>query len=105
MARAEAVVEQYLNQQIQKLGGTTRKWVSPGHDGVPDRICIIPVEYAMGVRAHIWFIEVKTLKGKLSTRQRREIDELGRLGCSTSIVYGKEGVDSFITALVGHLNA
>lgn len=27
---------------IRKLGGRAFKWVSPGNDGVPDRIVVLP---------------------------------------------------------------
>jgi len=89
MGTQEAKVEQYLNQQVTLLGGITRKWVSPGHDGVPDRICILP----LGI---IYFVEVKTLSGKTTVRQERELDELKRLGCHTAVVYGTDGVNDLI---------
>jgi len=88
MAKEEAKVETYLHQEVTKLGGTTRKWVSPGRDGVPDRICIL--------NSLVWFVEVKTLKGKLSVRQEREIETLRSHGCIVDVVYGKSDIDKMM---------
>ena len=88
----ESDVEKYLHQQVTKLGGTTRKWVSPNYVGVPDRIVIL--------NGSIEFVEVKTNTGKLSPMQEREIKRLREHGCQVHIVYGKEGVDLYIQELI-----
>ena len=88
MGVRENKVEKYLDSEIIKLGGITRKWVSPGRDGVPDRICV--------VRGRVWFVEVKTVDGVLSPEQIREQDRLVECGANVSTVYGKEGVDDLI---------
>jgi len=41
MGVRENKVEKYLDKEVSKIGGITRKWVCPGRDGVPDRICFI----------------------------------------------------------------
>lgn len=92
MGKEENAVERYLHQKIVALGGTTRKWVSPGHVGVPDRIVIVP-------EGRVFFVEVKTDKGKLSVRQQRELDSLVTLGCDCHVVQGHNGVDAFIRGL------
>ncbi len=38
MGVIENKVEKYLDDGVKQLGGITRKWGSPGVDGVPDRI-------------------------------------------------------------------
>lgn len=96
MATEEVKVERYLNDEVKKLGGITRKWVSPGIDGVPDRIVIVPTKQFVPV---IGFVEVKTLWGKLSPMQEREIKRLTDLGCWVFVAYGREGVDRFIEKL------
>ena len=88
MGVRENKVEKYLDKEVTKLGGLTRKWVSPGRDGVPDRIVII--------RGDVWFIEVKTQDGKLSVRQEREHTSLKEAGAQVHTVYGEPGVDEFI---------
>ena len=89
MGVREAKVEKYLDSEVQKLGGITRKWVSPGRDGVPDRIVIFDGE--------VWFIEVKTTDGTLSSAQKREHARLTDAGAFVWTVYGHKGVDEFIS--------
>ena len=55
----EKEIEKILMAEVKKLGGRAYKWVSPGNDGVPDRIVIFPD------RAPI-FVELKADNGKLS---------------------------------------
>lgn len=87
----EKDVEKYLHKRVTELGGTTRKWVSPGRAGVPDRICFLPT-------GKVFFVEVKTDKGKLSVRQSREIDELRGLGAEVYVAYGPSGVHEVVSA-------
>lgn len=91
MGARENKVETHLNDEVVALGGITRKWVSPGRDGVPDRIVIIN-----GV---ICFVEVKTCDGRVSTPQEREHARLKDAGALVFVVYGKQGVDEFIVTL------
>ena len=48
----EKAVEQKLVAAVKKMGGICPKWVSPGFDGMPDRIVLLP-------GAKIGFVEVK----------------------------------------------
>lgn len=88
MGTRENKVEKYLDSEVKKLGGLTRKWVSPGRDGVPDRIVVVCGE--------VWFVEVKTSDGKLTPIQKREHDRLSEAGALVHTVYGESGVDEFI---------
>lgn len=88
MGVRENKVENYLDEQVTKLGGITRKWVSPNRNGVPDRIVII--------NGRVFFIEVKTIDGKLSTRQKHEHKLLENAGADVATIYGEAGVDYFI---------
>jgi hypothetical protein len=94
----EPAVELHLRKEIERLGGVCRKWVSPGHVGVPDRICFLP-------GAMVVFVEVKTDTGKLSVRQEREIATLRALNADVKVVYGIEGVDCLIRELEYALTA
>ena len=38
----ESEIEKILVREVKKLGGRAYKFVSPGNDGVPDRIVIFP---------------------------------------------------------------
>lgn len=92
MGVRENKVERYLDKEVAKLGGLTRKWVSPGRDGVPDRIVIIN-----GV---VWFVEVKTIDGATSEVQKREHQRLRDCGGDVTTIYGNAGVDMFIRDLL-----
>lgn len=91
MGVRENKVEKYLNKKVEELGGITRKWISPGRDGVPDRIIII--------RGTVIFVEVKTSDGKLSSAQKREHERLKSNGATVDIVYGESGVDHLIEVI------
>ena len=88
MGVRENKVETYYKDQIKQLGGITRKWVSPGRDGVPDQITCIN-----GV---VFVVEVKTTDGRRSSAQKREHDRLREVGMNVSTVYGHNGIDGLI---------
>ena len=87
MGVRENKVERYLRSQVQLLGGDTRKWVSPGRDGVPDQIVFLPI---------IFVCEVKTVDGKRSESQVREHKRLRDLKATVCTVWGRAGVDLLI---------
>jgi len=89
MGVRENKVERYLRDQIRLMGGDTRKWVSPGHDGVPDQICMVRGDI-------LFFCEVKTVDGMLSDAQIREHVRLRGLGAAVCTVCGNRGVDLLI---------
>ena len=92
MGVRENKVEKHLDSEVTKLGGITRKWVSPGHDGVPDRIVILD--------GTVYFVEVKTTDGVLESWQEREHERLNSAGVDVSTVYGDAGVDAWISEVL-----
>lgn len=90
MGVRENKVERYLDNAVTRIGGITRKWTSPGRDGVPDRIVIRD--------GKVVFVEVKTTDGKLSPAQEREHQRLREQGVRVVTVYGEHGVDVFIAS-------
>lgn len=98
MGVRENKVEKYLHSEVEKLGGTTRKWVSPGRDGVPDRLV-----FFKGLP--IFMIEVKTVDGKMSGAQEREHERLKEYGCMVYTIYGNQGVDDFIYGIKFNLRS
>ena len=62
MRKREKEVEAFLKNEIRKLGGLLLKFVSPGNDGVPDRIAIMP-------DGRVWFVEFKAEGGDLRPLQ------------------------------------
>ena len=84
----EKEIERILVTEVKKLGGRAYKWVSPGNDGVPDRIVIFPN------RASV-FVELKTERGRLSSLQRVQCKRLKELGQDVRIIYGIDGLSQF----------
>ncbi len=74
----ESEFEAQFGKMVKRLGGLSYKWVSPGNAGVPDRIVFFPP----GTRVHetlvegIWFVELKSTKGRLTPRQVHQHDLL-----------------------------
>ena len=93
MGVRESKVEQYLDKQVTGIGGLTRKFVSPGRDGVPDRIVVW--------HGHVIFVEVKTTDGALSKNQKREHKRLTDKGAQVKTVFGNGDVDVFVKGLLG----
>lgn len=84
----EKEIEKILVTEVKRLGGRAYKWVSPGNDGVPDRIVIFPN------RASV-FVELKTERGRLSSLQRVQCKRLKELGQEVRIIYGIDGLSQF----------
>ena len=84
----ESEIEKILVNQVRRLGGRAYKWVSPGNDGVPDRIVILPGRPPI-------FTEIKTDTGKLSALQSVQIKRLADLGQAVYVIYGINGLSQF----------
>ncbi len=89
MGAREKKIEKYLAEQVKKIGGVSRKYVSPGFRGVPDRICFFDHT--------IVFVEVKTPEGVLSKMQEREINMLSKFHLPVAVVRSTEEVDCMIS--------
>jgi len=92
MGVRENKVEKHLDEQVKLIGGITRKWISLGCNGAPDRIVI---RYG-----GVCFVEVKTIDGSFKPGQEREHNRLREKGALVCTVYGKEGVDKLIDDLM-----
>lgn len=92
LSNNESAVEKHLHNLITKAGGTTRKWVSPHHIGVPDRI----VFYC----GRVEFVEIKTVIGKLSSMQEREHERLTSHGATVRTIYGMKDAEDYVTNLI-----
>ncbi|MCJ7834583.1 VRR-NUC domain-containing protein [Cuneatibacter sp. NSJ-177] len=88
----EKDLEEWLNQKVKSLGGISRKFVSPGNPGVPDRIYIFP-------GGKVYFVELKTEVGRFSGIQKWQLKELERLGCRVRRVKGMEQAKALIKEL------
>ena len=85
----EKDIEKILVNEVRKLGGWAYKWVSPGNDGVPDRIVFLPGRPPV-------FVELKTETGKLSALQEVQIDRLKTLGQDARVLRGLQEVKEFL---------
>ena len=85
----EREVEKKLVDGVRRMGGRAYKFVSPGKDGVPDRIVVLPDTAPM-------FVELKTESGKLSSLQKVQITRLEKLGQNVRVLYGTKDVENFL---------
>lgn len=86
----ESKIEQRFRKKIQAMGGRCFKWVSPGNDGVPDRIVVMP-------GGRIYFVELKRSNdSSLRKVQEYQTESLSRLGCDVTVAYGEEGIKLFL---------
>ena len=85
----ERDIERHLVRRAIEHGGKAYKWVSPGHVGVADRIVLLPG----GV---VWFVELKTVKGRLSAWQKLFAVDLRRMGMNYAVIRSKGEVDELL---------
>ena len=71
----EKIIESRLVQEVLSRGGLCWKFTSPGTDGVPDRIVLMP-------GGKIAFVEVKAPGEKMRALQIRRKQQLERVGFS-----------------------
>ena len=90
--KMEKDIERYLVREVKKMGGQCLKWVSPGSDGVPDRIILLP-------GGHIWFVELKDDRGRLSALQKYWLEVLYDLGFMAVVVKGMDQARLLISVL------
>lgn len=82
----EKDIEQKLVAEVKRRGGLCPKWVSPGIDGVPDRLVFLPGK-------HFGMIEVKAPGKKPRPLQMSVHRMLEGLGFHTFILDGAEQID------------
>nr|DAQ59615.1 MAG TPA: Nuclease [Caudoviricetes sp.] len=88
----EKIVEKYLVNEIERLGGLCVKFPPLFFRGFPDRIVLLP-------GAVIAFVETKDTGKKPSPIQERVHAKLRKLGFRVEVIDSKEGVDNFIMTL------
>lgn len=69
----ETVIERHLAASVKKMGGMAVKFTSPGLDGVPDRIVLLPGR-------KMAFVELKAPGKKprpLQEKRKRQLEALG----------------------------
>jgi hypothetical protein len=82
----ESEVENHFVWTIERMGGKTYKFTSPGRKGVADRIACLP-------DGQTWFVELKTKGGRLSALQKLFADDMARLHQNYACLWTKEQID------------
>ena len=85
----EKTIERRLVQEVKRRGGICPKWVSPGFDGVPDRLVFLPGK-------HFRLVEVKAPGEKPRALQVSRHRLLEKLGFHTYILDGIEQIGGIL---------
>ena len=85
----EKVIEKKLIQAVHRCGGLALKFVSPGFDGVPDRLLLFTVGKAA-------FVEVKAPGEKPRPLQVHRMEQLRRMGFPVYVIDGVEQIGGII---------
>ena len=88
----EKDIEQKLVKAVKQIGGMCLKFTSPGFDGVPDRLVLLP----LGRKA---FVELKAPGKEPRPLQLRRIQELSRLDFPCYVVDNEEMIGGIIDAI------
>ena len=90
----EKFIEKKLVKTVKCMGGMALKFVSPGVDGVPDRIVLFP-------GGRMGFVELKAPGKKLRPLQMRRMAQLSRLGFLVFVVDEVERIDEVLQKIGG----
>lgn len=85
----EKQIEKKLVKAVKEEGGMCPKLVSPGTDGMPDRLIMLP-------NARIGFVEVKAPGAKPRLLQERRHKQLRDLGFHVSVLDDPEQIPGIL---------
>ena len=88
----EKDIEMQLVRAVKRIGGRAVKFTSPGFDGMPDRLVLLP-----GGRCG--FVEVKAPGKTLRALQRVRHDMLKELGFKAYVLDSREQIEEIINDL------
>jgi hypothetical protein len=88
----EKIVENHFVWAVERIGGKTYKFTSPGRKGVADRIACLP-------DGSTWFVELKTKGGRLSALQKMFMSDMALLNQNYMCLWTIEQIDEFIKTL------
>ena len=90
----EKIVENHFVWAVERIGGKTYKFTSPGRKGVADRIACLP-------DGSTWFVELKTKSGRLSVLQKMFMSDMALLNQKYACLWTTEQVDEWIKSASG----
>jgi hypothetical protein len=85
----EKIVENHFVWAVERIGGKTYKFTSPGRKGVADRIACLP-------DGSTWFVELKTKGGRLSVLQKMFMSDMALLNQRYACLWTIEQVDEWL---------
>ncbi|MFC5468430.1 VRR-NUC domain-containing protein [Cohnella suwonensis] len=85
----ESQLERRLVREVERIGGIAPKWVSPGNNGVPDRIVILPGGRTL-------YVEMKAPGKQLEPLQAHWARKLLGMGHRHYKIDSDEDIDRFI---------
>lgn len=85
----EAFLERHLVRAVKAVGGLALKFISPGFDGVPDRLILI-------AHGKIAFVEVKAEGKNPRPLQWSRINKIRSLGFRVFVLSKKEQIGGII---------
>ena len=85
----EKTIEQRLVHTVKEQGGMCPKLISPGTDGMPDRIVLLP-------EGRISFVEVKVPGQNPRPLQVRRHEQLKKLGFRVAVLDDPEQIPSVL---------
>lgn len=88
----EKAIEAKLVRAVRQLGGLAPKFISPGLDGVPDRLVLLP-------GGRIAFIELKAPDKKMRPLQVRRKGQLEALGFSVYCIDRPEQIGGILNEI------
>ena len=85
----ESKIEKALRDKVKSQGGKCWKFVSPGTDGVPDRIVLL-------YKGKIGFVEVKAPGEDLRPQQKKRKKDLEQLGFKVYVLDNESEIGGII---------
>lgn len=85
----EKKIEQKLVKEVKRCGGKCWKFVSPGTDGVPDRLVLL-------YKGKIGFVEVKAPGEELRPQQKKRKKDLEQLGFKVYVLDNESEIGGII---------
>lgn len=92
----ESKIEKKFVEDLKKKGCLVYKFVSPGNDGVPDRIIVTP-------GGSVYFVELKAPQGDLSAMQKMQISRLRGHGARVFVIRGPVEAGFFVSIIAARI--